>query len=89
MSAAILGTERTSLNGNRAGSVTAQDPRRSLGTGPGISYNTLQKRIRKGKIHPIDGRITGAELRRYLMLDDSPQTRRLMQQKVAAQGAGA
>ncbi|WP_322995222.1 helix-turn-helix domain-containing protein [Castellaniella sp.] len=50
----------------------------------GISYNTLQKRIREGKIHPIDGRITGAELRRYLMLDDSPKTRRLMQQKAAA-----
>lgn len=32
----------------------------------GISYNTLQKRIKEGKIHPIDGRITGAELRRYL-----------------------
>jgi len=33
----------------------------------GISYNTLQKRIKEGKIHPIDGRITGAELRRYLI----------------------
>jgi len=32
----------------------------------GISYNTLQKRIMEGKIHPVDGRITGAELRRYL-----------------------
>jgi len=33
----------------------------------GISYNTLQKRILEGKIHPVDGRITGAELRRYLI----------------------
>jgi len=33
----------------------------------GISYNTLQKRIMEGKIHPVDGRITGAELRRYLI----------------------
>lgn len=32
----------------------------------GISYNTLQKRIAEGKIRPIDGRITGAEIRRYL-----------------------
>lgn len=32
----------------------------------GISYNTLQKRIQEGKIRPVDGRITGAELRRYL-----------------------
>ncbi len=32
----------------------------------GISYNTLQKRIQEGKIRPIDGRITGAEIRRYL-----------------------
>lgn len=32
----------------------------------GISYNTLQKRILEGKIRPIDGRITGAEIRRYL-----------------------
>jgi len=32
-----------------------------------ISYNTLQKRILEGKIHPVDGRITGAELRRYLI----------------------
>lgn len=54
----------------------------------GISYNTLQKRIREGKIHPIDGRITGAELRRYLMLDDSPKTRRLMQQKSATPWRG-
>lgn len=34
----------------------------------GISYNTLQKRIQEGKIKPIDGRITGAELRRYLSM---------------------
>ena len=34
----------------------------------GISYNTLQKRIKEGKIRPVDGRITGAELRRYLAL---------------------
>ena len=32
----------------------------------GISYNTLQRRIAEGKITPIDGRITGAELMRYL-----------------------
>lgn len=32
----------------------------------GISYNTLQKRILEGKIRPVDGRITGAEIRRYL-----------------------
>ncbi|QHS36082.1 hypothetical protein GWQ43_08425 [Alcaligenes faecalis] len=32
----------------------------------GISYNTLQKRILEGKIKPVDGRITGAELLRYL-----------------------
>lgn len=31
-----------------------------------ISYNTLQKRILEGKIRPVDGRITGAEIRRYL-----------------------
>ncbi len=37
MSAANLGTKRPSLTGNRAGSVTAQGPRRSLGTGPSIS----------------------------------------------------
>lgn len=36
----------------------------------GISYNTLQKRIKEGKIKPIDGRITGAELRRYLALQN-------------------
>lgn len=33
-----------------------------------ISYNTLQKRITEGKIKQIDGRITGAEIRRYLGL---------------------
>lgn len=32
----------------------------------GVSYNTLQKRIAEGKLRVIDGRITGAELRRYL-----------------------
>jgi predicted DNA-binding protein (UPF0251 family) len=32
----------------------------------GISYNTLQQRIREGKIKPVDGRITGAEITRYL-----------------------
>ncbi len=32
----------------------------------GISYNTLKKRIQEDKIHPVDGRITGAEIRRYL-----------------------
>jgi hypothetical protein len=37
----------------------------------GISYNTLQKRIREGKIHPVDGRITGAELMRYLAQERS------------------
>lgn len=36
----------------------------------GISYNTLQKRILEGKIKPIDGRITGAEIRRYLNLQN-------------------
>ncbi|MNK70355.1 hypothetical protein D3C87_897730 [compost metagenome] len=32
----------------------------------GMSYNTLKKRIQEGKIRPVDGRITGAEIRRYL-----------------------
>lgn len=32
----------------------------------GISYPTLARRIKEGKIRPIDGRITGAEIRRYL-----------------------
>ncbi|WP_459614380.1 hypothetical protein [Bordetella sp. 2513F-2] len=32
-----------------------------------MSYNTLKKRIAEGKIKPVDGRITGAEIRRYLM----------------------
>ncbi|NYT59465.1 hypothetical protein H0A65_11095 [Alcaligenaceae bacterium] len=32
----------------------------------GISYNTLNKRIVEGKLHDVDGRITGAEIRRYL-----------------------
>lgn len=31
-----------------------------------MSYNTLQKRIREGKIKAVDGRITGGEIRRYL-----------------------
>jgi len=34
----------------------------------GISYNTLQKRILEGKIKPVDGRITGAEITRYLRI---------------------
>ena len=37
----------------------------------GVSYNTLQKRIMEGKIQPVDGRITGAELRRYLRAERS------------------
>lgn len=32
----------------------------------GISYPTLQRRIHGGKIRAVDGRITGAEIRRYL-----------------------
>ena len=32
----------------------------------GISYPTLNRRINEKKIRPIDGRITGAEIRRYL-----------------------
>ena len=32
----------------------------------GISYNMLQKRILEKKIRPVNGRITGAELLRYL-----------------------
>lgn len=32
----------------------------------GMSYNTLQRRIQEKKLRPVDGRITGAELRRYL-----------------------
>lgn len=38
-----------------------------------ISYNTLKQRILDGKIHAIDGRITGAELRRYLQTAKSPK----------------
>lgn len=34
----------------------------------GVSYNTLQKRIAEGKIRVIDGRITGAEISRYLKI---------------------
>ncbi|MFA5520170.1 MAG: helix-turn-helix domain-containing protein [Castellaniella sp.] len=36
----------------------------------GISYNTLNRRIKEGKIRPIDGRITGHEIRRYLQLNN-------------------
>lgn len=32
----------------------------------GISYNTLLRRVKERKIRPLDGRITGAEIRRYL-----------------------
>lgn len=32
----------------------------------GVSYNTLKKRIAEGKLRSVDGRITGAEIRRYL-----------------------
>ncbi|MBU4610349.1 hypothetical protein IMZ29_07275 [Achromobacter sp. GG226] len=32
----------------------------------GVSYNTLAKRIKEGKIRPVDGRISGREIRRYL-----------------------
>lgn len=32
----------------------------------GVSYNTLKKRIAEGKLQSVDGRITGAEIRRYL-----------------------
>jgi len=32
----------------------------------GISYPTLLRRIKEGKIRPVDGRITGAEIMRYL-----------------------
>lgn len=32
----------------------------------GISYPTLNRRINEKKIRPVDGRITGAEIRRYL-----------------------
>lgn len=34
----------------------------------GISYNTLQKRIQERKITVVDGRITGAEISRYLKI---------------------
>ena len=30
-----------------------------------MSYNTLRARIKEGKIREVDGRISGAELRRY------------------------
>lgn len=32
----------------------------------GITPNTLTKRIMEGKIKSVDGRITGAEIKRYL-----------------------
>jgi hypothetical protein len=32
----------------------------------GVCENTLRKRIRERKIHPVDGRITEAEIQRYL-----------------------
>ena len=32
----------------------------------GISYTTLQRRMGEGKIRAVDGRISGAEIRRYL-----------------------
>lgn len=32
----------------------------------GISYTTLQRRMAEGKIRAVDGRISGAEIRRYL-----------------------
>ena len=36
-----------------------------------ISHNTLKRRIMEGKIRPVDGRITGREIRRYLAQHDS------------------
>jgi len=41
---------------------TMQDAAAKLG----ISYNTLLRRVQEQKIRPLDGRITGAEMRRYL-----------------------
>lgn len=41
---------------------TMQDAAAKLG----ISYNTLLRRVQEQKIRPVDGRITGAEIRRYL-----------------------
>lgn len=32
----------------------------------GVSYATLQRRIAAQKIRAVDGRVTGAEIRRYL-----------------------
>lgn len=32
----------------------------------GVSYPTLLRRVKEGKIRPVDGRVTGAEIRRYL-----------------------
>lgn len=37
----------------------------------GISYVTLQRRIANGKINCVDGRISGAEIRRYLSKQSS------------------
>lgn len=34
-----------------------------------ISYATLQKRILSGKIKAVDGRISGAEIQRYLCIN--------------------
>jgi hypothetical protein len=33
----------------------------------GMSYNTLKKRIAEGKLRPVDGRLTGQELRQYTL----------------------
>lgn len=41
----------------------------------GICYNTLKKRIVEGKIVPIDGRISGSELQRYLATASQPTRR--------------
>lgn len=35
----------------------------------GITYSTLQRRIAEGKIKPIDGKVTGAEIARYLKIN--------------------
>ncbi|MFC0179966.1 MULTISPECIES: hypothetical protein [Thorsellia] len=34
----------------------------------GMTYPTLQRRIKEGKIKQIDGKITGAEIAKYLRL---------------------
>lgn len=41
----------------------------------GICYNTLKRRIREGRIHQVNGRISGAELRRYLSGEQSRKRR--------------